>query len=275
MFDKNFKKLPISCFIICHNEEERIRYTLESVHELVDEIIIVDSGSTDATLKIAREYTDKIFHNDWNGFGQQKIFAESKCRNQWLLNLDADEALSYELQEELRSLFSSYNSLKPEYKAVDGFEINWKMIFIGQEKPASIATGGRVLRLYNREKAGFREDNIHDSVIAKDNSNSDRSLNLKLLKNPIHHRCFKDYTHWINKINFYTSEQAAQWLAKGRKKPSLARLICEPPLSFFKCYFQRKYIFYGIDGFYAALIYSFSKTLRLAKIRHLLKNKKL
>lgn len=256
------KKLPISVFIITKNEEERLKFALESVKGWVDEVIIVDSGSTDKTLEIAKKYKATIFHNDWKGYGQQKIFAEKKCKNNWLLNIDADEEVSSILKDSIIELFEGNKS--PEF---DAYKIKWKMIFLGQTRPPLIATGGEVVRLYNKKKSGFRESTIHDSVILKD-----ESAIIGNIEGVFYHRCFKSLKHWIDKVNFYTTEQANEWVKKGRKQPSMIRIITEPFTAFLKCYFIRKYIFYGLDGFNASIIYAFSKTLRLAKIREIYRN---
>ena len=98
------EKLPISCFIIALNEADRIEKTIKSVKDLVDEIIVIDSGSTDGTQKLAEDMGCKVFYNKWNGFGPQKRFGEDCSKNKWLLNLDADEYLSDEISDEIRTL---------------------------------------------------------------------------------------------------------------------------------------------------------------------------
>ena len=112
-------KLPISVFIITKNEEERLVAALESVKDLADEIIIVDSGSTDHTLELAKKYTKKIKYKKWEGFGQQKSYAESLCKNDWILNIDADERLSPKLQEEIKEIFK-----QGQEKKYSGFYAN-------------------------------------------------------------------------------------------------------------------------------------------------------
>ncbi|HED33994.1 MAG TPA: glycosyltransferase family 2 protein, partial [Gammaproteobacteria bacterium] len=98
-------KNKISVTIICKNEESRIRRCLDSVR-WADEIVVVDSGSTDRTLEIVSEYTDKIFINDWPGFGLQKAFAVNKASYDWILSLDSDEVVSGALRSEIESMDS-------------------------------------------------------------------------------------------------------------------------------------------------------------------------
>ncbi len=99
--------LPISCFIIAKNEADRIGRTLASVRELADEIVVIDSGSTDGTQDIARAAGARVIFNAWPGFGQQKRFGEDQCRHDWLLNLDADEVVSGTLDASIRAVFAS------------------------------------------------------------------------------------------------------------------------------------------------------------------------
>lgn len=254
-----YEKLPISVFIIAKNEEQRIHYALDSVKDWVDEIIVIDSGSTDNTLKIAAASGAAVYFNEWSGYGAQKIFGETKCRNNWILNIDADEEVSEELKQNIFSIFK--NGSEPSEAA---FLIPWKMIFIGQKTPPKIATGGKIIRLYNKDKASFSSSTVHDSVLLKNKNDK-----VTELTGIINHRCFESLKHWIAKVNFYTTAQAEDWVNKGRKAPSLARFIYEPILAFLKSYFLRKYVFYGINGFNASIIYAFSKSLRLAKVKEL------
>ncbi|RME92456.1 MAG: glycosyltransferase family 2 protein [Candidatus Hydrogenedentota bacterium] len=100
-------RLPISVYIIGYNEEKKIKDCLESVSDIVDEIVFVDSHSTDSTVSIVREYTTKIYTRDFNSYTDQKNYAQSLCKNEWVLNLDCDERLSPEAREELLNKFPS------------------------------------------------------------------------------------------------------------------------------------------------------------------------
>ncbi len=254
-------KLPLSVTIITKNEEERLPFTLKSIAEVADEIIIVDSGSNDKTLEIAKEYNCKIFHKDWNGYGEQKIFAENQARNNWILNLDADEEITTELKNNIINLFQD-NKIE-EFPA---YKMFWKMIFLTQKKPPIFAVGSNFVRLYNKEKAGFSASTVHDSVLLKNPQE-----NLGVLNGFVHHRCFKSMKHWADKINSYSSLQAEDWVKSGRKAPTTLRMVFEPIFAFFKSYLLRRYFIYGIDGYFASIIYAYAKMLRLAKVRELLK----
>ena len=104
------KNLAISCFIITKNEEDRIEKAILSVIDLVDEIIVIDSGSIDKTEKLSKNLGAKFIFNAWKGFGPQKRFGEDQCKNDWILNLDADEYLSEEIKKEIIDIFNKKNN---------------------------------------------------------------------------------------------------------------------------------------------------------------------
>ena len=93
----------LSAFLIVKNEAERLPRTLEALRGLADEIVVVDSGSTDATVEIATSFRARVFIREWPGYGPQKRFAEDQCCHNWLLNVDADEVVTPELATEIRS----------------------------------------------------------------------------------------------------------------------------------------------------------------------------
>jgi glycosyltransferase involved in cell wall biosynthesis len=175
----------ISVFIICLNEEKKIEACLRQAKKIADEIILVDSGSTDGTLNIAKQYTDKIYHQDWLGYGAQKNHALSLCNNEWVLSLDADEVLTDELIEEIKSL---------NFKA-DGYQIARKL-FIGER---FIRYGGYFpdyqLRLFKKSKGGFSNKPVHESV--------ELSGTLQYLKSPLNHFAYKDTSELERAFNNY------------------------------------------------------------------------
>jgi glycosyltransferase involved in cell wall biosynthesis len=250
------KKLPLSVFIIAKNEEDRISYAINSVKGWVDEIIVIDSGSTDKTVFLAKQCgADHVLYNEWNGYGPQKTFGERLCRNNWVLNLDADEEVPNSLRKEIELLFENDKITRcSAYRIAIKFMPRFKKVSEFTPSPEEIVT-----RLYNKTKAGFKASKVHDSVIVHIGKTGK-------LKHKIMHRCFRSFTHALEKINFYTSMQAEDMFIRGRC-PNLGRILIEPFWTFLRAYFVERYISLGAEGFLMSIIYSISRTVRLLKAR--------
>jgi glycosyltransferase involved in cell wall biosynthesis len=252
-------RLPVSCFVIAKDEEDRLPYTLESVQGWAGEIVVaVDASTSDATAEVAMRFGARVVTREWEGYGPQKRYAESLCVFPWLLNLDADESVSPELRAEIVALFDRYDMDPP----FDGFRLNVRTLRPGQDVPSPLAPSNSPVRLYRRDAACFRDSPVHDSVVFRS-----PSPRIGMLSAPVCHRCFRSYAHAVEKINFYSSMQAEDMFAKG--KSCGLRILFEPFLAFFKAYFLRRYLFLGTDGFVESVIYAFARTLRLAKLREL------
>ncbi len=249
-------KLPISVFIIAKNEDDRIQYAINSVKGWVDEIIVIDSGSTDDTVKIAKECgADQVVYNKWNGYGPQKNFGEKICRNDWIFNIDADEEVSNTLKKEIFYLF-----LSKKINKCSAYKVSVKFLpRFRKMSEDSIGPEELVIRLYNKSKGGFKPSKVHDSVVVYTGT-------VGKLKHKLMHRCFRSFTHAIEKINFYTNMQAEDMFMKG-KCPHIARIFIEPFWTFLRAYFLKKYIFLGVEGFLMSIIYGISRTTRLLKAR--------
>jgi len=154
--------INISAFIITKNEASRVTRAINSVKDIAEEIIVVDSGSVDDTVSIAESLGAKVIFNEWPGYVKQKSFAESLCKNNWVLNIDADEELTQELQAEIKQIFNSakYN----EYKA---YEINFITIHRYDQKARILAPSNGFIRLYDRNFCSFsntKNATTHDTV---------------------------------------------------------------------------------------------------------------
>src|SRR3712207_2493548 len=125
--------LPLSIFIIAQNEADRLPETLRAVRDLTDDLVLVDSGSTDGTQAVAQEFGARVIYNPWPGYGQQKRFGEDQCRHPWLLNIDADEVVPGSLAAEIRALFAEG---EPERRA---YRIRIAEIFPGERAPHALA----------------------------------------------------------------------------------------------------------------------------------------
>lgn len=251
-------KLPISVFIIAQDEADRIVTTIGSVREWADEVIVIDSGSRDNTVKVSESLGAKTFYNPWPGYGLQKRFGEDQCKHRWLLNLDADEEITPELAEEIRQLFAHGEPQKAAYV------VHVRDLLPGETRLAPLAHTNFCIRLYNREKARFSDSPVHDSVIVGNGEVGE-------CKHPILHRSFRSLAHAIEKMNGYTTAQAHHLLKSGMTMPKL-RLIVEFPAAFFKAYILRLYCLRGVHGLVYATLYAFARVTRIAKYLELRNN---
>ncbi len=244
-------KLPVSVFIIAKNEADRIAGAIKSVRDWVEEIIVIDSGSTDDTMKVAESLGAKVLFHSWNGYGLQKRFGEDNCKNRWLINLDADEVITPELAEEIQTLFAAGEPPCTAYT----FRI--RDLLPGETKFAWFGHTNYQLRLYNREKARFSDSPVHDSVLVREGATA-------IFKHPVLHHSLRSLAHAIEKMNSYSTAQALDMRKKKVRFPVL-RLLIEFKFAFFKAYFSRAYVLRGTRGFTYSVVYAFGRMMRLAK----------
>ena len=244
--------LPISVFIIALNEADRIGRAILSVRDWVDEVIVIDSGSTDDTRHIAGSLGARVMHHEWSGYGLQKRFGEEQCKNRWLLNIDADEEVTPELEKEIRILFAMGEP------PAGGYVLRIRDMLPGEKNLSPFAHTNFVLRLYNRDKGRFSDSPVHDSVIMHEDQQT------QMLNAPVLHRSFRSLAHAIDKMNGYSDMQAYNLQKRGLAFPML-RLITEFPVAFIKVYFMRGYVFRGRRGFINAVLYGFTRFVRIAK----------
>lgn len=244
--------MPLSLFLITNNEEVRLGQVLEAAHGLSDDIVVVDSGSTDGTTAIAEDHGARVFHRDWTGYGAQKRYAEDQCEHDWLLNLDADEVLTPALRDEIKALFVTGDPTPDAYK------IRILNLYPGDDKPRPFANDYNVVRLYHRSVGRYRDDPVYDRVVLC------AGVEARQLGAPIHHYSITSWFHMVDKANRFTGHEIAKVAAKPRSE-LLIRLFTEMPLQFLRNYFLRGHIFGGWKGFVFALNTSFLRTLRIAK----------
>ncbi|WP_350333121.1 glycosyltransferase family 2 protein [Coralliovum pocilloporae] len=245
--------LPLSIFIICKDEAERLPLVLDALADLSDDLVIVDSGSTDGTLEIARRYTKHVFHRDWEGFGQQKVYAESLCRHDWVLNLDADEVLLEEVRQSIRALF---DLPEDQRAAAYSLRIRHVSMLVDNITPHRLSPINITPRLYHRKRAGFKDSAVHDKVVVHDGSP------VETLSGDVAHISMKSFDQMWRKIADYARLQAEDWADKGRE-PGWLRLLLDPPWFFIKNYFLRRLVFLGFEGFVMAVAVSAGRALRI------------
>ena len=254
MIDKS-KKLPVSCFIIAMNEEDRIGRTIKSVIHFVDEVIVIDSGSTDKTEEICRSLGVTFIHNEWSGYGPQKNFGEDQCKHDWVLNLDADEVPTNALCDEIIALMQARDL---EHA---GYSIYFLTVYPGANKPRPFADYHNYIRLYDRTKVRFSNSAVHDTVTPRDHE-------IGQLNAPAFHYSYRSLSHLLEKFNSYTDLQAQTMKRRSIWKLKL-RLLTEFPLGFFKFYIMRRHITGGFEGFTRAIAGASFRHFRIAKMLEL------
>lgn len=239
--------IPVSCTIIAKNEADRIGRAIGSLSGLADEIIVVDSGSTDGTQALAESLGARVVHNDWTGYGPQKRFAEDCARNDIVLNLDADEWLSDDLRAEIGALLALPALPAKTYK------MRVTIVYPQRETPAPFADSTVCLRLYDRRAARFSASLVHDNV--------PETPDCVFLKGPILHKSFRGLADVVRKELAYFELQK-QEKTKSRVA-MLLRLPIEFPWQFFKYYILARHCFGGLYGFAAATVIAFMRWMRL------------
>jgi glycosyltransferase involved in cell wall biosynthesis len=245
--------LPVSVFVIARNEADRIGDTLRAIGTLTDDLVVVDSGSTDGTVELARSLGARVVHREWGGYGPQKRFAEEQCRHDWLLNLDADEVVPPALAAEIRALFE-----RPGGPGADAYEVGIAEIFPGEGEPHPLAYTLWPVRLYRRSRGRYSASPVHDRVDLAPGVTTAR------LRGKVHHFSVRSLGDQIEKLNRYSDQQADDLAARGVTIPTW-RVFVEFPAAFVKAYIGRRHLVRGTYGFLTAVNYAISRHLRLAK----------
>ena len=231
------KREKVSATVLTFNEESNIRECLESV-SWADEIVVIDSGSSDKTIKIAKQYTDKVLVNPWPGFKGQKNFAVDNASHDWIFNIDADERVPDPLKNKILELLSN-----PE---IDGYSFPRRNYFLGKWMRYGGWYPDYVLRLFNKNRGRFGGIDPHACVVLD-------SGKTKRINEPITHITYKSLNQYLDKQNFY-STTAAQVKYESRKHRSVSVLtiVVKTIWKFFEVYFLKFGILDGSRGFIAA-----------------------
>jgi len=241
----------LSAVIITHNAAAQLPECLESLH-FADEILIVDSGSQDATRALAERYGARFLHQDWLGYGGQKQFAVGQATNDWVLCIDADERVTPELADSIRATLQAPALFAYDMPRCNRFMGRWLRHGEGYPDPN--------LRLFHRRHARWSDDVIHEHVIADGT--------VGRLRGDLQHESETTLADYLEKQNRYTTLQAEKLHAQG-KRAGVLRLTLSPLLRFIKFYFLRLGFLDGVPGLVHIAIGCFNSYMKYAKLMQL------
>lgn len=250
--------MKISVTIITFNEEHNIRRCLESVKPVADEIVVVDSFSTDRTADICREYGVRFVQNPFAGHIQQKNFAVDQATHDYILSLDADEALSDALRNNILAV-------KDRHEHADAYCFNrlnnycGKFIYHGTWYP------DRKIRLWDRRKGRWGGENPHDQVIME------RGSVIVFLKGELLHYTYRTPSEHLRQMNKFSDIAAEESFRKGKKANVVLHILLYPFFTFFKSYLFKLGFLDGYAGFLVAAHAAYYRFLKYTKLRFLWK----
>jgi glycosyltransferase involved in cell wall biosynthesis len=244
--------MKITATIITQDEERNIARAIESLR-CADEILIVDSGSTDRTVELAEKLGARIIEANWRGYSAQKNWAAEQASNEWILSLDADEALSEGLEAEIWNL----KKTGPKY---DAYTMPRLARYLGRWILHSGWYPDRKVRLYRRDKANFVGGFVHESVTV--------TGRVGALENNILHFTCESLSEHMKTLDRYTT-LAAQELAARKVPVPLTKLIVDPAWTFVKTYLIQRGFLDGFEGLTIAHMAAFYTFLKYSKARNM------
>jgi len=242
--------VKLTVTVITYNESEHIAAALDSV-AWADEIIVVDSGSTDGTAEIARAKATRVIEREWPGYSAQKNFAADQASHDWVLSMDADERVTPQLAAEIRAVMAR----GPEAR---GYRIRRVSYYLERWIRSTDWFPDYQLRLYDRRAGRWNGLRIHESFRLRDGAPA-------RLEGELEHYAYRDISHHLAKINAYTTLIAEQWHEEGRRTNLLAMAV-HPWLAFLRNYILRAGFKDGTVGFVISLLNSYYVFLKLAKL---------
>ncbi|HEX68094.1 MAG TPA: glycosyltransferase family 2 protein [bacterium] len=237
--------MSLSVVVLTYNSARTLERCLKSV-QFADEILIVDSGSTDETLEIAKIYTSRILHHPYINYGKQLNWAIEKVKGDWILVVDSDEEVTPELAQEIK------NAVREN--EMDGYYLPRISEFMGK-RLIHVWAQDKVLRLFRKGKAKYKERELGSSPIVEGE--------LGNLRGYLLHFPYKDLTHYLEKFNFYTSCAARE--IRKKRKATLFDLLLRPPAKFIKMFFIKRGFLDGIPGLIMCMLSAFYVFVKYAK----------
>jgi glycosyltransferase involved in cell wall biosynthesis len=243
-------KTKISAVVVCYNEEDRIRDCLESLR-WCEELVIVDSFSTDRTVEICRDYTSRVLQRKWSGYRDQKAFAHSQATKDWVLLVDADERVTPELRDEILHALAHDNG---QYA---GYSVPRLVHYLGRWWWRGGWFPDYDVRLFRNNRASWGGSDPHEKILVDGK--------VRRLQNPLHHYSYRSIEDHIQRINRFTSI-SSQELKKEGGRWSITDALLRPVVRFFRSYVLHRGFMDGFAGFYVAFTAAVYVFLKYAKL---------
>lgn len=254
--EKQAQSLPLSAVVIARDAAAQVEACLESIG-FAGEIVLVDSGSTDATVEIALKHGARVIRQEWLGFGPQKQFAVARANHDWVLCLDADERVSPELRAGIEQALA-----EPRFRA---YRMARRNRFMGHYLRHGEGYPDWSLRLFDRRAARWSDDLVHEKVLT--------GVEVGTLAGDLLHESAEDLAAYLDKQNRYTTLQAQTLFAHGRRAHA-GHLLLSPMLRFVRFYFLRRGFLDGVPGLVHILIGCFNGFIKYAKLMALQQGKR-
>jgi glycosyltransferase involved in cell wall biosynthesis len=249
----------LSVTVIALNQETNIGECLESVVGFADEIVVVDTGSCDHTVELARRYTDRVLTAAWQGFGRTKNYALDQARGDWVFSLDTDERVPPALQDEIQAV------LKADGPCA-GYRVPRKNYFCGRWIRHLGWYPDYTLRLFRRDLGRFRDREVHEEVVV--------AGPVGTLTTPLEHYSYNSVSEYITRMDRY-ARLAAVELAKRGRRPYPGELVYHPLFTFLHLFCLRRGFLEGLTGYTLAVLMSMYKFLKYYYLRELVRGRDL
>ena len=246
--------MKLTVTLITRNEAANIAAALESV-AWADEVIVVDSGSEDGTVAIAKRYATRVEVREWRGYSAQKNLAADLANHDWILSVDADERVTPALAQEIRALMDR----GPEQRGYRISRVTW---YLGRWLHSTDWYPDYQLRLYDRRSGRWNGRRVHESFELQGTPG--------VLQHHLEHYAYRDVSDHVTSIDHYTTLAAEQWIEEGRRT-SLLELLVHPPAAFVRNYLLRRGFTDGMPGFLVSSLnsyYVFMKLVKLWELQH-------
>lgn len=252
--------VKISGVIITLNEEQNIERCIKSLMAVCDEIVVIDSGSTDKTEDICKNYGVNFIHQDFLGYTNQKNFAIDQAKYDYILSLDADESLSDELTNEILKIKTNWQ--------FDGYEMNRLTNYCGQWVYHTGWYPDRKIRLFKRDKARWKGGALHEKMTMND------AASLTRIKGDLLHYSYYTIDDHLKQIEKFTKIASKELFEKGYK-PGKLKVIFSGPVRFIRDFVVKRGFMDGYTGFRIALVSSFATYLKYARVKELFEQDKI